>query len=1072
MAQLNIYKASAGSGKTFRLTLEYIKLLFINHDNFKFILAVTFTNKATGEMKNRIIEQLYDLSKKNTKNPYLQIIKEETKFKNDDEIFIKAGLILNKILHNFSFFNISTIDSFFQKILRSFIKEIGINFGYDMDMDKNKAIEEAIDNMIQRFGKDEQLTEWILWHINDKISEGKTWDLSFVIKKISDEIFKEKYKLIEGNLFSKIESKQNLKEFIDDINKNYIKKFEIEIIEKAQECLNILDKSGLKTDDFSGGSRSFANYFNKILKKEEFTPSKTNIDAINNVEKWYAKKSTKIDEIKALYDSEFREKYEKLIEYYFINIKLYNTALAVNENIYTLGLFQDISEGIKKYKNDNNKFLISEVGSFINEIIRDNDTPFIYEKIGNVFKYFMIDEFQDTSEIQWSNFLPLISNSLAQNYDNLIVGDIKQSIYRWRNGDWNILLEKIYDDLKYQKDSLVDNYLIQNRRSSKSIIEFNNALFNYSKHILKDLYLNNNSENSNNIDLINKNAEKIIVAYKDVEQEIIKKDIEGYVNVSFFEKDKNEDELPELYNMVKNIEELQLKGYDLKDIVILVRSNKEIECIADYINTYSKSEKANPNLKYDIISNEGLKLSNGKVIKLLISLLKYIYNPEDIISKCSVVYHYSNIINDKNNKLNDIFNLNNSENYFKTFLPNNFTNKIYELQRLSLFELIEQLIKIFGLNSVKGEFMYLQGFQNKILEYLRNSTGDIGAFIEWWEEYESKFNIILSELQDAIQILTVHKSKGLEYKAVFIPFCNWNLDGRHDNTLWASADIEPFNLFEQLPVKYNKITANSYFEVDYLNEALYNYIDNFNVLYVALTRAENVLFISAQINKSEKITQIGHLIYNTVKNNEILTYNNEKDFYYKGQLIELSKKQETTNNNYDLDEYISENWRERVYFSQKSSDFFKFFNNDIEEKINYGKLMHDVFSKIKTLDDIDSTLTNYIFEGSLIAEEVEYLKCEIQTILNIPKVKEWFNDEWIVKTEKSLITKDRLIKIPDRVLIKDNKAIIIDFKFGEEETTEHIKQVREYMENIQEMGYKEVEGFLLYGKSKAIVCVG
>lgn len=1070
---LTIYKASAGSGKTHKLTEEYLKLVFDNPKKYKKILAVTFTNKATEEMKFRILSELFNLANGN-KNGHYKTLMNEFKWLDDKQIVKRARLILQFILYNYYYFDINTIDSFFQKITKNFAREIGIQYGYNVELDTQKIIDQAIDKMLDDVGKNEKLTKWLTDFALENIEDDKTWNLRYSIKSFASEILKEDFQENEKKIINKIEDKKFLKEFISEINK-IISVFDNKMKDFGKLAVDVAQNYGLEAVDFSGGQRSFFNYFIKIQNKD-FEPTASVLKVVDEEEKWYAKKTD--NQIKENIQNAFPELNKTLkqtLAYYNSDGKKYSTAISVKKYFNVLGIITDIASKIAEIRDEENTMLISDVNPLLNKIIDNNDTPFIYEKTGNKYHHFLIDEFQDTSLFQWKNIKPLMQNNLDQNKFSLVVGDVKQSIYRWRGGNWKLLVDGINQQVG---DALIKTVTLEkNWRSEENIIKFNNSFFTNAAKILQQKF-NNELEEVGDENL-SKNlfsfTNLINEAYKDSCQKFPehKKKNKGYVNVKFYENIKGKQwrenvktELPEIIDNILD------KGYKEKDITILVRNAKDGRQVADLL---FKMEKYN-----NIISKDSLFLNTSVSVKIIVCALKFLIQKDDKINLVTLVSEYLENRKLKNEVLNDIFLKN--RNQLIELLPDEFKKLIKGNEHYSLYDLTEKIIESFLLNNNKTEFVFIQAFSDVVLEYSENNKADISSFLDWWKENAGKKTIHVPESIDAIQIMSIHKSKGLGFKVVIIPYCDWEIDHTfaHDNILWCKSEITPFNEIDILPIKYGKKLTATYYNNEFFVEKLHAFMDNLNLLYVAFTRTKEALFILSP-EKKKKISSSGDLLHEIINGANDVNLNSEferidfskslenKCFEF-GELMPQSKDESKTKE-YVLKEYLSKTKAFKLRIKREAEELFEETENERTKQINYGKFMHEVLSKIYTVDDVEPELKKLLTEGIISSNELNELKNKLITVIEFDDVKEWFTSDWEVKNESSIITSSGDIRIPDRVLIKDNKAVVIDFKFGEE-NEKYKEQVSEYMKYLKEMKYENVSGWLYYVERKKVVGVG
>lgn len=1064
MGNLQIIKASAGSGKTYKLTLEYIKLLYKNEYSYKNILAVTFTNKATEEMKSRIILELKKLAKNTTESDYFDTLKKEFNL-NQEQIKAKADRILINILHDYSKFSVSTIDKFFQKILKSFAKEINLQAGFSVELNTTEVLNEVIEELINNIENDETLKSWIVKFIENKVTnEGKV-NIKDEIASLGKEVFKESFQAFDKSFSSKINDKNYLNTYKKELQEIKIE-LEKEVKEYAKNALQIAKDSNLEIVDFKGGNRGFFNHFNKVLAGN-FEPTATVLKSIDNVEQWHKKNDVNEIAILSVYNAGANKMLRNCVEFYEQKYPIYNSVNIVLNNFFALGIITDILDLIRKYVNENNLFLISDTAKFINLIIADNDAPFIYEKIGNIYENYMIDEFQDTSSLQYSNFKPLIDNTLSQNQsNNIVVGDVKQAIYRWRNSNWNLLANQIENDFKHsgaKAESLEFNW-----RSDKNIVEFNNVIFNQYPEILQNQF--------NNLAELDEYSGIIKNAYLDSFQKTSpKKEVDsGYININFIEeknlsnfRERAVESLPEI------IENLQDKNYEPRDIAILIRTKKEGKLVADFLLNYKNSGNASSKYNYDIISNESLFINNSGAVKFLIHYLKFIINPQDYISKAYIVKYYQENVAQQNVGTHDILKSVKTDNDFYNLLPNG-ANKIVDLSKtLPIYELFERIISDFKINTIKTEMPFVIAFLDLISDFVAKENSDLHTFIEWWETKGIDKTISVSDLQNAIKIITIHKSKGLEFPAVIIPFANWTVDNdRIKPILWCKPTSEPFNKMDVLPVRYDKKLANSIFANDYYTEMIKTYVDNLNILYVAQTRAENALYIIARdFPIKDKIKEIGQGLKKISINNFKDNYSEDENKLEISNLINKLQKEKTQDNSVVISNFISTPInKSKLVFKHTSKDLLSYNKNQI--KINKGTLYHQILEDIITVNDVERAVKKAVLKGFIKEEKLDSFVNEITEFINYnDETKSWFDKENIIKNELEILTENVKTKRPDRVIINTNSVIVVDYKFGEIEKSSYIVQVKEYKEFLQKMEYKNVFGKIWYVNKNKIVTV-
>ncbi|NQU79886.1 MAG: UvrD-helicase domain-containing protein, partial [Bacteroidetes bacterium] len=637
MSKLTVYSASAGSGKTFTLAVEYIKLLFKSRYEYRHILAVTFTNKATAEMKARIILELNNLAI-NKPSPATHKIINEIDLP-PEQITREAKVIRNYLLHDYSRFSVGTIDNFFQRILTSFARETGLQFGFNLELDNRKILEQAVDNLMDNLNGKSELTDWLIRFAENRVEEGRNWNFRDSLIDLGMEIFAENYQGIE-NKFQLGGSDSFLKKLNEYQKELYkiIRLFENTLESYGNEGLKIISEHSLEIGDFKYGASSVPRYFWYLAEKEtkNISPRPRDIQAVDNQDVWVKETSEKKTEIIAAVNGGLNEVLKRTIEYYNKNFREYFTAVSINKNLFSLGILADIEQQIREITHENNLFLLSDVPGFLKKIINGNEAPFIYEKTGNHFKYFMIDEFQDTSTIQWENFKPLIINSISEGYENMVVGDIKQSIYRWRNSDWNILASLIAGD-KNVFD--VDNKsLKENWRSKRNIVDFNNKLFEAAKKLLDDLFVSGLEERNQSIKGLG--IDTISGVFSDHIQELPGgEDREGgYVEISIVDSGKEKWESKVLEKLPGLVNNLLNKGLRPGEIAILVRKKDQAVNVMESLLGYMNNEEEHGKT-YNLISDDSLFIRNSEAVKFLLGMLRYFLNPEDDINRGWLLYY-------------------------------------------------------------------------------------------------------------------------------------------------------------------------------------------------------------------------------------------------------------------------------------------------------------------------------------------------------------------------------------------------------------------------------------------------
>jgi ATP-dependent helicase/nuclease subunit A len=1058
---LTIYSASAGSGKTYKLTGIFLTTLFKSRYHYRRILAVTFTNKATAEMKSRILENLHKLSS-GEKSEYLDDLLKETNL-TEESIRNEAGNILNSILHDFSRFSVTTIDSFFQKVLRSFSREIGLHSGYNIELDHTVILSSAVDEMISSAAGDLQLKNWLTAYALSNIEDEKSWNLKEGILKLSGELFSEKFKILSADERAKLESKDFLLGYIEKI-RAVSSAFEKKMTEYGRLAQMIYSTFELSDEMFYRKGQGVPRFIRLLADGNVSPPNSYIREIMSDPPRWSTGKVA--PQLSDAIDNGLQNLLREAIIYYDENIVSYNSSRAVLSYIFALGILSDVLRQVHKITSSENSFLLADAGEMLNLITAGDQSPFIYEKVGSKYENFMIDEFQDTSTIQWLNFKPLIDNSMGEGFDNLVVGDVKQSIYRWRNSDWQILGKVL--DSQIDNDRILSEPLKTNWRSRSNIIRFNNALFTIIPSQI-DHTLANNS---------------LPVSFKKLYSEAVQADPGnkpgGYIRLEFIENDKESKWQDVVLERIPGvIESLQDKGFCASDIGIIVRDSKEGAIVLKTLIEYSGSCSPESIKKYNfnVVSNDSLLLSNSPVIKFIISVISVINNQVDMISRALMLRYYLLAKGDDNAENAPLVSKNlieESAGYF----PEGYLLFLEETKQLPLFEAVESIIKFFRLGDFSWNVAYLNTFQDYIVSFTGNKNSDIQTFLEWWELTGRKKSVVLPGNQEAIRILTIHKSKGLEFKVVILPFLSWNLDHLPSKppVLWVNPSSSPFNELGIVPVRYGKDLTGTIFDEYYWNEKYSVYLDNINLLYVALTRAKDAMYCFSVSNPRSDNT-IASTLLSAISNDTPTPetpYLNLHNFYNSQTHIfefgELAENEKETKGIYSISssEYKVSNTMESLKLKLHGENYFSSGNAELRKKINYGKLMHEVFEGIDTPSDIPFVIRKLVLEGKLPEEESSEIAGKVNHLISTPPVSEWFMPGNVILKEAGILLTSGNLRRPDRVIIRNGKTIIIDFKFGEEKSI-HNEQVGLYRSLLSDMGYSNIETFIWYVDKNKIV---
>jgi ATP-dependent exoDNAse (exonuclease V) beta subunit len=1033
---LTLYRSSAGSGKTRTLAKEYIKLALAGRgDSFRHILAVTFANKATQEMKQRIVEYLADFASGKSNNLSAEVATELNL--TPQMLRQRSAEVLAAILHQYSQFNISTIDAFFQRVIRAFTREAGLLGNFRLEVDNDLVLQEVVAALLDELGPEHpELTKWIIQFSKNELQEGKNWNIQRALVGFAKEVLKEEFKQVEADVMQAdaARHRENLATLQAEVNR--IKQF---MKERADRALAALEQHGLGVDDFWFGDRGTAyRYFREFANMDTYPHEGAYMQKyLADSKNWAGKTSKNAAPLIRLADTVLLPLLREMVAYEEKHGIRRRTAEAIMRNYFSFGLIADITRKLRDYKIENNVMLLADAPRFLNGIIQDSDTPFIYEKVGSWFRNYLIDEFQDTSRFQWQNFVPLLKEASDQQLDNLIVGDVKQSIYRWRGGDLQILQHEVVE--QFGADRVEPRALATNYRSAGRIVAFNNAFFKAAA------------------DLVQQTVQDPLPAdvYSDVAQQSAKWPEQGFVHLRFFKQADGDWEEAALQALPGWLEELQRQNVPLHDIAILVRKNSEGQRVANYLLQYQHSPDAKPGFKYDVVSNESLRLDTAWSINVLISALCVLKNPADRIARTQLVFELN-----RHRAASEVF-AHAQRNELAGLLPAEFILQARFLTKLSVFELTEELIRLFNLGTRPEELAYLQAFQDLVLEFSARERTDLVAFLEWWELNKEKKSIQVSDATEAVSILTVHKSKGLQFKYVIIPFCSWKLGHERSPLLWVTANDPAFAALGPVAVTYSASLEQTLFAEAYRQERTKIYLDSLNMLYVAFTRAEAGLIVFAPEPVRGDLSTVAHVAHRVVQQQPELAAAWDGTRIEIGKLEPLEVHSEANPESVQLLQYLSSDWRKKLVIKRQGQEFFDAAVSDKRTKINTGILLHQVLARLHQASEWGS-VREIFFEECVLPDAVrEQLDAQVAALLHHPVAATWFTKEWTVATEAPvLLPGGRSIRI-DRFITNKKKAVLIDYKTGEKKASDRA-QISEYLEVVRQMGWPDAKAYLVY----------
>ena len=1030
-----VYNASAGSGKTFTLVKQYLKVLLTSSDLFMFqkVLAITFTNKAAGEMKARVLFYLEEFAEGSESDLFKNILSET----NLDATIIqeRSKKILDAILKNYAAFSITTIDSFTHKIIKSFAFDLGLSLNFEVEMDAISLLNEAVDVLISKIGTDQKLTNLLIEYSLDKIDDDKSWDISKDLNDFAKVLLNEDdVKHFRRLADKKLDDFFELKNKIQKSNKGIEKEYKV----FGNEVLSFIETSGVQLSDFAY-TGEYPKHFQKLTKLRFLKFDDLKFDArlntvIEDGKNLFAGKAS------AASKDTIEEISEQLRLYYYQSKDLYNrtySSYLLNKitlkSIIPLAVLNNVNSELNNIKEDNNIRLNAEFNQLISDNIKNEPAPFIYERIGQRFQHYFIDEMQDTSVLQWQNLIPLIENALAQENSNLLlVGDGKQAIYRWRGGKAEQFIDLGSNEVNPFNIQKEIKNLETNYRSYSEIIKFNNTFFSHTANFLhnesyKNLFLQGN-----------------------VQLENAKKG--GFVSLSFLEKEEEKEDEKVKYpkKVLEKINQLKEDFY-LNEICVLTRTKKDGIAVADYLSENGVS----------IISSETLLLKNNSKINFIIDFLYSIQNTNDEEKRFEVLYFLHEHLQLKLSK-NEFFKkhikLTNAS-IFENLKSYGISFNFSVFQQVPFYEKIEEIIR--GFKLVNSSNAYVQFFLDVVLEQQRKAA-DIGDFLEFWELKKDKLSIVASGNTNAVQVMTIHKSKGLEFPVVIFP-CDVNIYKQINPKIWFD-DLPKEYDFKELLIDYKKdlslINARGLEIYNQQREELE--LDNFNLLYVSLTRAVEQLHVITEkkisANGVENVNHYSGVFINYLKEQNLWQ---EDRLEYNFGNIERAKNKEAAESLAEIHQkFISTPWQEHNIVLLASAS--KLWDTAQGKAIDFGNLFHEMLSKIITKNDVNLVTIQYHQKGFINKIQLKLIKEMMYLVVDHPKLAVYFSDKVTVFNEREIVDFDNQVVIPDRLVFNHlNEVTVIDYKTGSP-SSEHHQQLLKYERVLKSMGFKVDKKLLIY----------
>ena len=1057
---LTVVKASAGSGKTYTLVREYLRLALRNPSTqYRHILAITFTNKAANEMKSRILDALAKLSSLDEKEAALIEFLTAHLGIDTSTLQARASSMLSSILHSYTDLAISTIDSFTHQVIKGFAYELKLNMNVEIEMDTKSLMAEVIDLLLDEIegditDGDEQTSKYLskalIEFASTKLQEGKGM-------RIEDELLNFSFLLLKEDAYFHREalSKTSIAQLLKVQQKLFLltNDFEKKVKSLVDRAFRVIEENGIANEDFHFKAGGMVGYFIGLREKgtayDNIKGGKRHWEIFEKGNWWSTKNPTA-----AMLNAQpvLEQLFKDLTTFFTGQFGEITLAKLIRENVFPFMLLQAINDLLQHYKLENSLMLIGEFQQLVFGEVTGQPVPVIFERVGARYDNIMIDEFQDTSVMQWHNLLPLIDNAVSNINECLIVGDAKQAIYRFRGGEVKqfAMLPQIYgsdkDWVLREREVNIANHdpklqnLEYNYRSRNNIIAFNNEFYNVMKQLPE---------------LVEKEV------YHEHEQKPGKNIIGGNVHLSFIEKTDDETlEEVMLTKVLSLVEDALAKGFSKRDIAILTEKNKVGAAIASYLIGE----------EYDVVSPESLFIAEAPSVQLLECALRYLHRPEDLIVRAELWYLLSEKFDEQINVGN--INVHGYSNEFEARLAT-LIGKEFDTQTLrqqNLFQTVNMLIQQFGLDRIADPF--IQFFLDEVLLYIHRFTGSIQHFLEWWDKEKETKSIIYPETLDAIRIMTVHKSKGLEFPVVILPDANYKIQLKAGNHSWATINkpyIEELSDFI-LPLKKSLLETD--FAFLYEDEMRALFLDRLNMFYVATTRPTEMLYIVSEIpsaasrKKETEMNAINKMLYHFLKETNRWADAITDYVIFEDATTKQIFKKHSESNLFEIKGGESQTELNQISIRTNQRQFWK---KEKLDDIEYGNLLHGVLAQVEYIDNAIDMIANFVSSG--INEEVlrQKIATDAHTILMHPELHQFFNLPYKIYAEKPLLL-DGKIKYPDRVMLntKTNTINIIEYKTGKPEAA-HKVQVGEYANAFAQLGFAIDKKVIVYTAEMKVV---
>lgn len=1048
-----IYRSSAGSGKTFTLVKEYLRICLANErsDAYRSILAITFTNKAAEEMKSRVLEVLSEIAQpKGKAHAMANVLREELAIA-DDTLRVRAHNTLRHMLHHYSDISISTIDHFTHKLIRSFAQDLDLSVNFEVELDADRIINEIVKELLSRVGTDKVLTNALLNVVESQTENEKGWSVTRTLNDFSKALFEEESRF-------HLEKLKNigLAEFnqLRTVLKKKIAANEKQMIASAIEALAGLEQNAITGEKMYYGAKGIHGFITKTANGLFAFPNSYVQKSVAE-DKWTSGKATDAD-VSAI--ESVRNELVAAVETVNSLLPEVNSLRVIFDNLYSVALLDEMLRIQKQIQEEDEILHISEFNHLVSNVVMTETAPFIYERTGYRYNHFLVDEFQDTSVLQWFNLLPLIDESLANDNLCLVVGDAKQSIYRWRGGDVRqfVKLPEAYRT-PYLEERLAESPemvrlmaerersmqihaeerdLESNYRSYSQVVEFNNQLFK-------------NLSNSMPEDLAN--------MYVGVGQKVTKTET-GLVKLKFFQKeDSSSRSWPEYVPLTLNQVEEWVKeaiedGFAPGDIAIILRRNQDAVAVAQFL-----VERG-----FNVVSNESLLINSSPKVRLLINLATWLIDPQDTVNIVEMVQNLGLVRNEESRTPERLMQIGRKPaEAVIQILDSLYVDVPWKaIKQESLFGQFEQLKYRLLDNSTDA---YVNFFFDEILKYSKSNNDGLIGFLSQWKEKRHKLSIVLPEKDDAIRIMTIHKSKGLEFPVVIHPFADYPTSNR-GNQVWTYLDNKDLEPLDRMRISTGKRLEKTPFEPENEKEDGLRKMDMFNELYVAFTRAKARLYASGKVGAKTSNTAIQY-VFDEVKKQDTDVAEN-----LQFQLGERSvyTRMAPTLRYFELSDSGDPNWKSRISISKPSKDKWK--TVDEADARNLGILIHEAMAHITTENDVSKALNLLVQDGRISTSESENLALKIDWLIHHTQLAELYNASNTVRNEAAIQLKNGEWLRPDRVVYNNQTAWVLDYKTGKEES-KHLAQIQKYKHAMAELGFAEIQGVLVYLNKEKIVVV-